>query len=201
MTPNTQTPAELEPYTGQFAPMTVQIALRVLAEAGGNHVKAHARLEAEFAEHLDKLPSLGTLQAWKDVTYPARYRQIVNENDVQLEEIVKSQLRTAQVQQGAIQGEVLTRLAANIPAIPPEKLADTASKLSLSRGIDIDKLRLLEDKPTQILETRDATSILNDIAGRLNIIDTTAEEEHEASNDTQHNEAQAHTEDVARQGS
>ena len=162
---------ELEPYTGFFPPETVELALRVMAEAGGNSVAAHARLEAEFGAALERVPKADTLHDWRTKQYPVRYRAIVNENDVVLEDIVKAQLRTSQVLAGQLQTAALEQLRDRISAVPAERLSGAVRDLATSRAIDLDKLRLLEDKPTQITETRGAPELLRDIAGRLNLID------------------------------
>jgi hypothetical protein len=167
---------ELEPYTGHFPPETVQLALRVMAEAGGNSRIAHERLTHEFAEHIERLPAENTINYWRTTAYPQRYRQIVNEHDGQLEDIVKAQLRTSQIQAGEVQAQAIQRLSDNVNNLPIDKLSTVTRDLATSRAIDLDKLRLLEDKPTLITETRDAPEILHSLAQRLNIIDSTAVE-------------------------
>lgn len=160
---------ELEPYTGTYPAETVELALRVLAEAGGNCSAASARLANDFPDVV--VPGTRALLNWRNVQYPVRYRTIVNENDLVLEEIVKSQLRTSQVLAGSIQTQALESLSEKVSTISAERLGGTIRDLATARAIDLDKLRLLEDKPTQITESRGAPELLREIAGRVGLLD------------------------------
>lgn len=61
---------------------------------------------------------------------------------------------------GRIEKLAADRVIDQIPTMEPKELASILGKVPTAKGINIDKSRLLRDRPTQIVEHRDVTAAL-----------------------------------------
>jgi hypothetical protein len=142
----------------------IDAALLILASNGGNAAKSH-----EIAGVPER-----TLQDWRN-RYHERYQELRQRHkreieDKLIEEHRENAILSAQLQRKA----TMQALDDKQPFKDPARVAREAS---IASGVAIDKLLVLDGRPTQITQNTDAVQALGEMARRLGIsYDSTADE-------------------------
>ena len=156
----------------RYSEAEVKLGLEILA-ATGNAREASRRLAA--TGRLDVIPA--TLLSWKK-RYPEQFEAIQHDIRDQIDKAVVREARdiireVAQVEMLAVEK---TRIGLEDGSIKDPSTA--LRNLSTSKAINIDKVRLHEGNPTEIVEKRtiDQTFRALKQIGRMQVVDSTADE-------------------------
>lgn len=161
---------EIEPIRvrAPHKPEDVDTALLVLALVGGSSVRAQEMLKTKGLS----IPHT-TLQDWRSKSYPNRYNDLCTRYRAEIEgEIVNNvralALRASQVAQHALELEE-QRIASG----DTKDAAGSLRNIATSIGISVDKVMLMEGRPTQITEQRSSDDVLRELQAK-GYVDSTA---------------------------
>jgi hypothetical protein len=157
----------------EYTPVEIDKALLVLAGCGGNSWRA---------SEITGVPST-TLRDWRVNEHRDRYLKLADQERPRLEQLAVEDAIGAMMLAGEIEREIGNQLLERLgdEQTKPKEIAELAGALqrsTTSKGINGTKLLELTGRPTQVVEHRDGTQILEElkrIAPGL-IIDSTAEE-------------------------
>ena len=154
--------------TTAFTTIEIDRALLILAYSGGNTWHAHDWMTKANEELVEKgeeplrIPSQVTLTKWKK-TKLERYVQLQTDHGADIEAIAVTQARDTAIRAGSLEARLLEKIEEHIDEIAPKDLAATLQRISITRGVSVDKLLLLTDRPTSITDKRDLAAIMEAI--------------------------------------
>lgn len=169
------TSVEIEPIAtsarSPHKPHDVDTALLALALAGGDVRHAHRALKA----HGLTIPER-TLRDWRSQTYPNRYRDLCDRHKLAIEGEVINNVRALALRASAIAQHALDLEADRIASGEIKDAAASLRNIATTIGISVDKVMLLEGRPTHITEQRSSDDVLRGLQAK-GYIDATAVEE------------------------
>jgi len=152
---------------GGYSDIEKDHLLLVLAYCGGNAVLASKQLAAAKEDGQDvRTPSANSLRLLKSRNLE-RYLRLHEEHSGQIEQIAVSQARDTAVRAGELEHKILEKIDVQIEAgeeIDVKTLSMALKNVSTTRGISVDKLLILTNRPTQITDKRDVGAIIAAIA-------------------------------------
>jgi hypothetical protein len=145
-------------------PEEIDRALLILAKHGGNSSRA-----VDEAGHPER-----TLRDWR-TKHQDRYQEIRQLHKREIEDkLIEEQRENAILSAQLHRKATMQALETSEPFKDPARVAREAS---IASGVAIDKLLVLDGRPTQITQSQDAGQALVEMARRLNLsIDSTADE-------------------------
>lgn len=156
----------------QYKTEEVDYALAVLVLHAGRPKAASMALQAEGR---DISPSL--LSSWKQ--HPdGRYDRVATQVMPRLDAKTANQLGEVVIKATSLESEMIDHLQDTYKTLDTKDVASALRNVSTTKGINADKLNVLTGRPTQIVETRDATQILKSLMSKLpaHVVDSTAVE-------------------------
>lgn len=143
----------------------IERALLMLTLCGGVCAEASRRL-AMLEPPLKVVPS--TLSDWK-AKYRERYADIQAERAPLIEGIVLQQVRDAIIGAGNVQAVVLEELLKRLALgeVDTKDLTAILKAAGVTLGINVEKMLLLTNRPTQITEKRDVNELLASLGKRV----------------------------------
>lgn len=162
----------LEPIEGirGRTPAQVVEALSTLAACGGSADKAAERTGV----------SRSTLQLWRD-KYPLRYAKAQDEFARELEETQNRFYREHINNLNDAEALALSVIVDQLNAGQIKDVPGTLQRLATVKGINVDKLRVMTDRPSVITESRSGADILRALRQKVGITAEVVEEESERS--------------------
>lgn len=145
----------------------IQTGLTLMAYCGGNSRRAAREWQKQTGQHIEH----SILRDWATRLHVERYQRIqaaVSDHLADLSESVALKANT-------LAAETLDRVEDNMDQIPPRDLSTTFRNLQVGAGVATDKSLLLRGRPTQITESRDASSLVRKLI-KQGVIEGTAEE-------------------------
>jgi len=147
-----------------YAPADVERGLLALADAGGS---------ARLASETTGIPR-STLHQWKD-QYAERYERIRADRLPEIYAEVGDEMVKLLRAQNEAEQELTVRMRQVTPELDARDVSTGLRNVAVSKGINVDKARLMHDRPTVITETRSAEELLDGMR-RRGWIDGEAEE-------------------------
>ena len=127
-------------------------AFAALSMAGGNQAEAVRAVEGLTKEALGRYVK----------RYPEEYEEVRRNLAPQIEAAVVEEMRAFIVQAGRVKSKVLDRIdrALDEDAIPERDLHNTLRNVAGSQGTAVEKTLSLSGRPSQVVEHRSATELL-----------------------------------------
>lgn len=152
---------------GGYSDIEKDHLLLVLAYCGGSPKLAAAQLKAAKEDGQDvRTPTANGLSLLKSRNLE-RYLRLHEEHSGQIEQIAVAQARDTALRAGELEAKILSKIEGQIDQgeeIDVKTLSMALKNVSTTRGISVDKLLILTNRPTQITDKRDVGAILRAIA-------------------------------------
>jgi hypothetical protein len=161
------------PYGVPTDPQTVETALHVLAACGGNSRQAAEQLANQGINVHER-----TLRNWPH-QHADRYAEIRRTVAPLLEARAIATAYEVVDRAGEVEQILLEKIQAEADTMNAKDAAAAFRNISTSKGINLDKLLILQGRPTQVTEHRDTTELMRALSN-LNpslVIESTAEED------------------------
>lgn len=142
----------------------IERGLTVLAMAGDNSIRA-----AEISDF-----NASTLRNWR-ITYAKRYEEIRAERGPELERLIGHEARALAVRYAQAEHKALDEATDNIEGADLSQLSTFLKAAAIGKAVNLDKMLLLDGRPTAISEHRTRDEIFKELE-RDGFIDSTAED-------------------------
>jgi hypothetical protein len=160
---------QLRGLRGDYTPAMVDIALLTVAMCGGNHSRAHQTLIDQGHK-----VSLAAVKGWRS-SYPNRYRALADKHKGAIEREVIASVREMTLRASEVAYAGIELEAQRIATGEVRDAGSSVRNMATAIGIGIDKILLLEGRPTTITESRSSDDVLRGLQAK-GYVDTTAEE-------------------------
>jgi hypothetical protein len=149
----------------KFTEDDVNAALRALVLSGGDVSKTVELL----ADDNGLLVSHDQLRYWRDVAFTTRYYAIRKELGTEVGEQVAGRAMESAIAADEAEKLFISQAVERVADMSPDKLPSAARDMAQVKANNIEKSRLLRDRPTEIKEVRDTGAILDELR-RLGIL-------------------------------
>lgn len=168
---------EIEPIRGRSGttPEMVDAGLLTLAACGGRYREASKTLKAKGLNIPDS-----TLQYWRYEMYPNRYRDIAARQAAVIEGEIINNIRALALRASEAAYKALELEEERLVSGETRDAAGSLRNIATSIGITVDKILLMEGRPTAITEQRSSDDVLRGLTDR-GYVDSTAVEDKPAS--------------------
>lgn len=139
----------------QYSEADVELTLRLLILNGGDVGKTVRQLGEEAI-----LVSHDAVRYWRDVGFPSRYNQLRQELSQDVSATLISKSQDIAIQASDAEAAYVERALEKIEEVSPDKLAAAALSLAKTKETNVHTSQLLQNRPTEIRETRDTTELL-----------------------------------------
>jgi hypothetical protein len=163
---------EIEPYKCRAGttPEMVDVGLLTLASVGGRYRTAHKTLKEKGLT----IPET-TLQYWRLTQYPNRYRDIATRQAAQIEGEIVNNVRALALRASEAAYKALALEEERIESGETRDASGSLRNIATSIGISVDKILLMEGRPTTITEARSSDDVLRGLQDK-GYVDSTAED-------------------------
>jgi hypothetical protein len=155
--------------SSKFTTEQVDGALLTLAMLGGSTEKAGKELRAAGMNVTSR-----TLREWREKLYPGRYRDLCQRHARDIEGVIVRGSRAIAVRADEVTMLALEKARAQLKAGEARDPASVARNAAVTKAVNIDKMMLLEGRPTQVTEHRDADELMRAIRARVTVLDKEA---------------------------
>jgi hypothetical protein len=152
-------------------PATIETALIMLALAGDSPTKATAMLK-----HGGIKVSRAALAEWRDAD-PERWSRIRENAAARIERDVAHTARALAIDYAQLEAEAIAETRLKLASGDTRDPSTVARNAAVGKGINVDKLLLLEGRPTAITEQRSADDVLRGLAAKGYIVGTADEDD------------------------
>jgi hypothetical protein len=150
----------------KFSTEEVDGALLTLAMLGGNTERAAKQLrEAGLSV------TARSLRAWREKLYPRRYEDICARHRNEIENVIVQRSREVALTADDLTMLALQKAREQLEAGECKDPAAVARNAATTKGINVDKALVMEGRPNQISEQRDAAELLRAIRQRVTVLD------------------------------
>lgn len=100
-----------------------------------------------------------TLADWR-TRHADRYHEIANQHARRVEDVIVQQARDAALMAGALEQDLMHRLATKAGELEAKDLANSVKNVTTTKGINVDKFLTLTGRPNHVTEHRNADELL-----------------------------------------
>lgn len=170
--PQPASSTELEPYNcrAPHTPQIVETALLTCAMVGGSDEHASKLLATKGVTVNRK-----TLRDWR-TRYPNRYRELCERHKAEIEGEITSTVRSLVLRASHVAQQALDLEEQRIAAGEVNDAASSLRNISTTIGIGVDKILLMEGRPTAITEQRSSDDVLRGLQDKGYVDSTLVED-------------------------